>query len=102
MFPAVHSVSVVPVGVTKYRDGLYPLRPYTREEAGAVVDQVEAFAAAHRDAHGTALVWCSDEFYLLAGAGPCRRRTTTRSSPSWTTGWGCSACCARNSAGAWT
>ena len=67
MFPAVHSVSVVPVGVTKYREGLYPLRPYTREEAGAVVDQVEAFAAAHRDAHGTALVWCSDEFYLLAG-----------------------------------
>lgn len=52
MFPAVHSVSVVPVGVTKYREGLYPLRPYTREEAGAVVDQVEAFAAAHRDAHG--------------------------------------------------
>ena len=32
-----------------------------------MVDQVEAFAAAHRDAHGTALVWCSDEFYLLAG-----------------------------------
>ena len=67
MFPAVHSVSVVPVGVTKYREGLYPRRPYTREEAGVVVDQVEAFAAAHRDAHGTALVWCSDEFYLLAG-----------------------------------
>ena len=53
--------------IPKYREGLYPLRPYTREEAGAVVDQVEAFAAAHRDAHGTALVWCSDEFYLLAG-----------------------------------
>ena len=34
MFPAVHSVSVVPVGVTKYREGLYPLRPHTREEAG--------------------------------------------------------------------
>ncbi len=67
MFPVVHSMSVVPVGVTKFREGLYPLRPYTREEAGAVVDQVEAFAAAHRDAHGTALVWCSDEFYLLAG-----------------------------------
>ena len=67
MFPAVHSVSVVPVGVTKYREGLYPLRPYTREEAAALIDQVEAFAAGHRAKHGTSLVWCSDEFYLLAG-----------------------------------
>ncbi len=67
MFPAVHSVSVVPVGVTKYREGLYPLRPYTREEAAALVDQVEDFAAGHRARHGTSLVWCSDEFYLLAG-----------------------------------
>ena len=67
MFPAVHSVSVVPVGVTKYREGLYPLRPYTREEAAALIDQVEAFAAAHKAEHGTSLVWCSDEFYLLAG-----------------------------------
>ena len=67
MFPAVHSVSVVPVGVTKYREGLYPLRPYTKEEAAALIGQVEAFAAGHRRACGTSLVWCSDEFYLLAG-----------------------------------
>ena len=44
MAPAVNSISVVPVGVTRYREGLYPLRPYTREEAAALVDQVEAFA----------------------------------------------------------
>lgn len=67
MFPAVHSVSIVPVGVTKYREGLYPLRPYTREEAAGVIDQVEAFAAGFKAAHGTSLAWCSDEFYLLAG-----------------------------------
>ena len=67
MFPAVNSVSVVPVGVTKYREGLYPLRPYRREEAAALVDQVEAFAAKHLEEQGTRLVWCSDEFYLLAG-----------------------------------
>ena len=66
MFPAVNSISVVPVGVTKFREGLYPLRPYTPQEAGAVVDQVEAFARAHRGRQGTALAWCSDEFYLLA------------------------------------
>ena len=67
MAPAVNSISVVPVGVTKYREGLYPLRPYTQEEAAALIDQVEAFAAAHKAQHGTSLVWCSDEFYLLAG-----------------------------------
>ena len=67
MFPAVNSISVVPVGVTRYREGLYPLRPYTGEEAAALVDQVEAFAQKHLDEQGTRLVWCSDEFYLLAG-----------------------------------
>ena len=67
MFPAVNSVSVVPVGVTKYREGLYPLQTYTRDTAAALIDQVEAFAARHLEAHGTRLVWCSDEFYLLAG-----------------------------------
>ncbi len=67
MVPAVHSVSVVAVAVTKYREGLFPLRPYTKEEAAALIDQVEAFAAAHKAQHGTSLVWCSDEFYLLAG-----------------------------------
>ena len=67
MAPAVNSISVVPVGVTKYREGLYPLRPYTKAEAAALLDQVEAFAAAYKEKHGTSLVWCSDEFYLLAG-----------------------------------
>ena len=67
LYPAVNSVAVVPVGITKYRQGLYPLRPYTGEEAAALLDQVEAFAAGFLAAHGTSLVWCSDEFYLLAG-----------------------------------
>ena len=67
LFPAVNSVSVVPVGVTKYREGLYPLQTYTQETAAALIDQVEAFAANHLKSAGTRLVWCSDEFYLLAG-----------------------------------
>ncbi len=67
MFPAVNSVSVVPVGVTKYREGLYPLQTYTRDTASALIGQVETFAARHLAEHGTRLVWCSDEFYLLAG-----------------------------------
>ena len=67
LYPAVNSVSVVPVGVTRFREGLYPLESYTRDTAAALVDQVEAFAAAHFEKTGTRLVWCSDEFYLLAG-----------------------------------
>ena len=67
MYPAVNSISVVPVGVTKFREGLYPLESYTAETAAAVLDQVEAFAQKHLEEKGTRLVWCSDEFYLLAG-----------------------------------
>ncbi len=66
LYPAVNSISVVPVGVTRYREGLYPLRPYTQQEAGEVLDQVERAAQEHREKTGTRLVWCSDEFYLLA------------------------------------
>lgn len=67
MYPGVNSVSIVPVGLTKYREGLYPLRPYDRDTAGAVVDLVEAWSAGCREKLGTALFWCSDEFYLKAG-----------------------------------
>lgn len=66
MYPGVGSVSVVPVGITKYREGLTPLRAYTKEGAGALLDQVEAFAARCRAERGTSLFWCSDEFYLKA------------------------------------
>lgn len=66
MYPAVNSVSVIPVGVTKFREGLYPLQPYTKEQAAAVVDQVEAYGRACKEKLGSTLFWCSDEFYLLA------------------------------------
>ncbi len=66
MRKGVSSVAIVPVGLTKYREGLYPLRSYTRQEAGALIDQVEAFAAVCREQFGSTMFWCSDEFYLLA------------------------------------
>lgn len=66
MYPGVNSISVVPVGLTKHRQGLYPLEPYTVETAGAVVDLVEAFAEKCQKELGTRLAWCSDEFYLQA------------------------------------
>ncbi len=67
LHPAVRSVSVVPVGLTRYREGLYPLRAFTGAESAALLDQVEGFARDHREKTGTRLVWCSDEFYLSAG-----------------------------------
>ena len=39
--PSLQSVSIVPVGLTKYREGLYPLEPFMEEDAKAVIDQVE-------------------------------------------------------------
>ena len=67
LHPAVESVAVVPVGVTRYREGLPEIHPYTGEQAAALIDQVEAFAKGFLAEHGTSLAWCSDEFYLLAG-----------------------------------
>lgn len=67
LYPSVNSVSIVPVGLTRWREGLYPLRPYTQEAALTLVRQVENFAAVCREKHGTSLFWCSDEFYLKAG-----------------------------------
>ena len=67
MYPGVDSVSIVPVGVTKFREGLYPLRTYDRDSAAALIDQVEAWGARCMERFGTTIFWCSDEFYLLAG-----------------------------------
>lgn len=66
MRKGVSSAAIVPVGLTKYREGLYPLHSYTRQEAETLIDQVEAFAAVCREKFGSGMFWCSDEFYLLA------------------------------------
>ncbi|MBR2338637.1 MAG: DUF512 domain-containing protein [Clostridia bacterium] len=64
--PAVESVAVVPVGLTKYREGLTPLRPFSKEEAGRVIDAVELFGAQMLAATGNRLVYAADEWYLAA------------------------------------
>ena len=66
LYPAVNSVSIVPVGLTKHRQGLYPLKPYDEVSAGEVLDRVERYGKHCMAAHGTTLFWCSDEFYLRA------------------------------------
>ncbi len=66
-YPQVNSVAVVPVGLTDYRNGLEPLKPFDKEGAGKTIDLVEHFAAQCQEYYGCRIVYCSDEFYLLAG-----------------------------------
>ena len=67
LHPGVNSISAVPVGLTRYREGLCPLEPYTPEGARQVLDQVASWQKRCLETLGTRLVWCSDEFYLKAG-----------------------------------
>ena len=66
LYPAVTSVAVVPAGLTKFRDKLYPLTDFTAEEAADVIDMINAFGDSHKTAFGTRLVYAADEFYLKA------------------------------------
>ena len=66
LFPNVNSVSIVPVGLTRYRDGLYPLKPFTKETSAQTIKQVEAWQKKLYDKLGTRLIYLSDEFYLNA------------------------------------
>lgn len=65
--PVMQSVSVVPVGLTRFRDGLCPLESFSPEEAGEVIDQIEAVQKQCMKEQGVHFVHASDEFYILAG-----------------------------------
>ncbi len=65
--PVLQSVSVVPVGLTKFREGLYPLRTFTGEEAEQVLDCICRWQDVMMKRHGIHFVHASDEWYLLAG-----------------------------------
>lgn len=65
--PHLRSVSVVPVGLSKYRDGLYPLEPFTKEEAAEVIDTIENWQMKLFPKYGVHFIHASDEWYLLAG-----------------------------------
>ena len=66
MYPGVHSVSIVPVGLTRFREGLYPLTPYTKELAEETIDMVTAFGDECLKRHGTRIFFCGDELYIKA------------------------------------
>ena len=64
--PYMESLSVVPVGLTKFRDGLYPLEPFTKEDAKEVLEMIHKWQKICYEKHGTHFVQASDEWYLLA------------------------------------
>ena len=65
--PVMRSVSVVPVGLTKYREGLCGLEPLTAEDAGKTIDFIEEVQKSCMERFGLHFVHASDEFYILAG-----------------------------------
>lgn len=64
--PYLQSVSVVPVGLSKYRDGLYPLEPFTKEDAKEVLETIHKWQNTMYEQYGTHFIHASDEWYLLA------------------------------------
>ncbi len=64
--PSLKSISVVPVGLTKHRRGLYPLEPFTKEDCIRVIEQADKFGDEFYKKCGTRLVFLADEFYVKA------------------------------------
>lgn len=64
--PVLESVSVVPVGLSKYRDGLYPLEPFEKQDACEVIDMIEKYQQKALQKSGMHFIHASDEWYLLA------------------------------------
>ena len=64
--PHLRSVSVVPVGLSKYREGLYPLEPFTKEEAQQVLATIHKWQEKLFPEYGLHFIHASDEWYILA------------------------------------
>jgi len=64
--PYMESLSVVPVGLTKYREGLAPLELFEKEDAGKVLKQIHKWQDYFRENYGTTFVHASDEWFILA------------------------------------
>ncbi len=66
LYPAVECIAVVPVGLTAYREGLYPLVEYTKETATQTLDLIESYGEKFKEKYGCRIVYASDEFFLMA------------------------------------
>lgn len=67
MYPYMKSLSVVPVGITKYREGLTPLEKFDREDAQKVLALLHGLQEEMLERLGTRFVFASDEWYITAG-----------------------------------
>lgn len=67
LMPNISSIAVVPVGLTKFREGLFPLKLFDRVGAEETIGIIEDFGEEFLKKYGTRLVFPSDEFYLTAG-----------------------------------
>lgn len=66
LMPNIQSVAVVPVGLTKFRDGLYPLTLFDKDGAAKALDLIEKFQREFLEKYDTRLVFPADEFYITA------------------------------------
>ncbi len=66
LYPSVQSIAAVPVGITKFRDGLEKLEPYNKETAGETIDIIEEYSSRFRKEFGTGLCYPADEFFIKA------------------------------------
>ncbi len=64
--PALQSLSIVPVGLTKFREGLHKLEPFTKEDANRVLDQIDHWRDYYYGKYGRHLIHPGDEWYILA------------------------------------
>ena len=68
LHPAVATIAVVPVGLTRHRERLHPLRSVTADEARAIVAAIHGWQADHLSRSGSRIVFAADELYLQAAA----------------------------------
>ena len=72
LWPAVASVSVVPVGLSRHREGLYPLESFTESDCQEVIRLIESVSRKCREKYGVGLFYPSDEFFIKGGVPlPC-------------------------------
>ncbi len=65
-YPYMQCIAIVPVGLTKYREGLYKLKPFNKETANRAIKQVEEWQNRFMEKYGSHIVYIADEVYILA------------------------------------
>jgi Fe-S oxidoreductase, related to NifB/MoaA family len=66
-YPRVHNIAVVPVGLTRFRQGLYPLIPFDKVSSGETISLIETLQLEFENETGSVFVRAADEFYIMAG-----------------------------------